>query len=586
MAVILRLLRRVLLAFVLLGTTTARAAPPAPPLEDDYDRLGRLERQAVDAVLAERELTVDRAPAGKTIGEIVVATRPVFAEREGFLTFFNLFHVTTRERIIRRELLFATGEPWDQSRVDETLRNVRDPLYHNVVVILPVVSPSPGTVDVLVVTRDVWSLRLNSRWDVQGLEIINLTLSLSENNLFGLRKRLAASFLLDQGTVQLGPSYIDPNIAGTRLTLRSAWRFVFARDDGDFEGTRSESVLAYPLWSLRSRWAGSLSVSHSFGFDRRFLGNELRPYDAPETEAVETLPWIYRRRDLATEAQVARAFGSRVRQTVGVGHELALQRPALIDEFPEDPVLREAFTRDVLPRSELASAIFAAWELYTPVYGAYRDLDTFDFREDYQLGPLVTARATFARQELGSDRDFVRLSAGARWSSGWRKGLWRVAAGASVRLEDGRAIDKSPSLSMLLATPQLGRFLRVLVYGALDWIVDDEGNRLFALGGSNGLRGYAVNAFVGDARALGHLELRTRPLRIEFFRLGAVLFWDLGHAADTLAELRLHHAVGAGLRTLIPQLDPLVIRVDWAFALSGSSAGWPGRFILGVEQVF
>ena len=98
-------------------------------------------------------------------------------------------------------------------------------------------------------------------------------------------------------------------------------------------------------------------------------------------------------------------------QRVGAGYELDVTRPALTDDFPADPALRASFTRDVLPRSELASAVYARWQLFTPSYGAYRDIDTFDYREDYQLGPALTARLAVARTELGSDRSFLVPSA-------------------------------------------------------------------------------------------------------------------------------------------------------------------------------
>jgi hypothetical protein len=48
---------------------------------DDYDGLGSLERIEVDAVLAERDRAVERAPQAKTVREIIVviagrSTRP------------------------------------------------------------------------------------------------------------------------------------------------------------------------------------------------------------------------------------------------------------------------------------------------------------------------------------------------------------------------------------------------------------------------------------------------------------------------------------------------------------------------------
>ena len=77
---------------------------------------------------------------------------------------------------------------------------------------------------------------------------------------------------------------------------------------------------------------------------------------------------------------------------------------------------------------------------------------------------------------------------------------------------------------------------------------------------------------------------------IWFSRAGAVLFYDVGDAADCYRgcpnDLVLHQDVGVGGRMLLPQLQPYVFRFDWAIPLTGPTAGFPGRFIAGVNQVF
>ena len=109
------------------------------------------------------------------------------------------------------------------------------------------------------------------------------------------------------------------------------------------------------------------------------------------------------------------------------------------------------------------------------------------------------------------------------------------------------------------------------------------------LGGENGLRGYEIGDFFGQARYVGHVELRTRPLPLRALRLGAVAFHDVGHAADRWADLRAYHDAGVGLRLLIPQLNFYVLRVDWAVAFQRgrfTRPGLPGRISAGFRQVF
>ena len=61
------------------------------------------------------------------------------------------------------------------------------------------VGRSPGQVDLLVVTRDIWSLRFNTNFEYQGNALTLLETSLSENNLFGWRKYLSMRLQLRPG---------------------------------------------------------------------------------------------------------------------------------------------------------------------------------------------------------------------------------------------------------------------------------------------------------------------------------------------------------------------------------------------------
>src|ERR1017187_3808748 len=143
-----------------------------------YDELGTLERGAVGAALAARGLTIDPAPAGKIIGTIHVVNLEVFQPGDGgFLEWFNHFHRTTREDHVRRESLLASGTPYDPALADETVRNLRyqsvydsnDTGLSSVVAVVPIQAAVPGTVALLMVTRDLWSLRFNSDWSFEPI---------------------------------------------------------------------------------------------------------------------------------------------------------------------------------------------------------------------------------------------------------------------------------------------------------------------------------------------------------------------------------------------------------------------------------
>jgi outer membrane protein assembly factor BamA len=97
----------------------------------------------------------------------------------------------------------------------------------------------------------------------------------------------------------------------------------------------------------------------------------------------------------------------------------------------------------------------------------------------------------------------------------------------------------------------------------------DTQNTFVDLGGDTGLRGYPSGAYYGFGAnsVVGNLEYRTKPWELRSVHLGGVAFYDAGSVYRSLTRARLHHALGAGLRVLFPQLNRQVFRVDWGVPL-------------------
>ena len=551
-------------------------------------KLGSYERQALHTAQTRLGLEIDSSPNNKILGHIYVVNLDVFLKSEGrFLRWFNIFHRTTRDDVIRREVILRPGQIWDEQKLVETERKLRDPLFTTLVVMTPVKSNKPGQVDLLVVTRDVWSLRFNSNFELQEGKLTEATLSLSENNLFGWRKQLALVFDLNQGAYSLGPLFIDKNIAGSRLQLSADAAALFNRQTDDVEGSRARVSLTYPLWSLDSKWGAGISFSRINSIPRVFQGAALRTYDAPETAEDDALPFEYRQRSLAVETSVTRSLGKKTIHRFTTGHQVISLRPRLLPGFPGSDEAQAAFIRDVLPRSEATSRLFLRYRMFQPRFVAYRNISTYDLAEDARLGPELTAEVAPGLEVIGSDVDHVIVGAGAGYTHDIRKdGFWRIAASAGGRIQGSDLIDNIVSGSARLVSPRLFRAFRIVTRVSGAARIDETANRFLTLGGRTGLRGYAIGQFFGQVRVVGNLELRSMPFKLWVTRAGALVFWDVGHAADTVGDLRLRHDFGIGLRSLIPQLSPLVYRLDWAIATHGPSKGLPGRITAGVEQVF
>jgi hypothetical protein len=452
-------------------------------------------------------------------------------------------------------------------------------------------------VDLLVVTRDIWSLRMNSQFEVQDNVLTLLSISLSENNVFGLRKQAAFVFDMDLGQFSLGPQYIDKNIAGTRLQLQTRWSALFSRSTSEFEGTSSTTIFAYPLWSLRSKWGASIVATHFDSTVRQFLGPDLRLYDNPDTFELELIPRTFDFRVFGLETSGVRSFGDAVKHRLTAGHTLSIRRPSVQDDFGQQgialptkervEIARAAFERDVLPRSERVSAVFVRYNVFTPEFIVYRDLDSYDLPEDARLGPEASVELSSALQIIGSEENFLGVGAGAGWTFDLaRDGLIGADVNGSGRIQGDDFRDGSFGASVRFATPRVASAARLVGRVAYAQLIDDTNNNFLSVGGDSGLRGFAIAQFTGQLRVRGNLEVRSMPIRILFSRVGGLAFWDVGHAADRLAELSLQQDVGIGVRAIVPQLQPFVFRLDYAIPLTGDTAGFPGRFSAGIAQAF
>jgi hypothetical protein len=558
------------------------------------ETLGGLERLSLRRALSSRGYELDPVPWGKVIGKVRIYNEDVFSEGGPVLKFLNNFHVTTKESAIAGEIVVRAGEVWNQELIEESSRRLRDPLWSSVIVIVPVKSAEPGKVDVLIVTRDVWSLRLNTKYTIQQGTLTNLSTSLSENNFLGRRNVLAAAVLMDQGAIAVGPLFYDENVLGKHVSLRVNVAEILTRDDLfdrsklHSEGSSSSISLKKPLWSLASQWGTGMSFSHRFAIDRQFRGTALDTYDDPQTAGDDMLPRLWSIRAWSANAYVEHQWGDKLKQRIELGHSVDSQHPEPLASFPGDAAQRAAFIRDVLPRSELTSVPYVAYSLYTPKYRTRRNVQTYDLAEDVRIGPSLDASFGVGLKILGSDNNFERGGVSGSWTVPWaRDGTITVASGVSLRLQGGALIDNTASASTRVVTP-LFRYFRVVGASTLATRWNDTQNRFFRLGGDPGLRGFLVNELprAGESQRavrafVTQIEARSISKTVWILPVGAVLFWDSGSVAETLGELRLHNSVGVGFRMLVPQTSRELFRFDFPIPLDG-----PDRYHLKVIASF
>lgn len=609
------------LRFVVALASLTAWASAVPARAEGVRELGKLEQESVQDALAELGLTVEPHPEGKIIGRVTVVNQEVFSRRDWWFQLLNRFHWTTRPKVLERELLLKPGQLYDEDLVEESVRNLQNPLtitvsgrsypqqeLSSVVAIVAVKDPRPGMVDLLLVTRDIWSLRFNTNFEFQQNTLSLLQTSLSENNFLGRRKFVSMGFDMDLGKFTVLPTYRDPNVMGTRMMLLASTSLYYTRGSGDYEGNSETFAIRYPLYSLASRWGAGLDVVHQNAVVRAFRGTALAPANvvipvpgtlAPPAAgpflppaqlfAVQPVPYIYRRKIVTVDANVVRQQGVGVIQRLTGGYLVDVRSSETVPGYAPDPLAAQLFLRQYAPISETRSEPYVQYNVFTARYAVYRNLDTFDLRENRQLGPTVTLRVAYGVPALGADFAGPALSGSAGWAVGPKGGYGSVALGASARLREGVFIDRRLTASVFAATPVVRRVARLVIEANASTARNDTARTLYFIGGDTGLRGYAIGAFSGPSAFVGHVEVRTAPVALLSQRFGAVAFYDVGDAAPTFSSMVAYHDFGVGLRWLIPQLNSSVIRVDWAIATQDApltNAGLPGRVTAGFMQIF
>lgn len=157
--------------------------------------------------------------AGRRIGRIRIERQEVFdscgnwLERTG-----NKLHVLTRERVVRRDLLFHPGEAFDPQLTVRNLQLLRSRAYIYEAAIE--VRPDPldtMLVDIILRTRDSWTISVDAGFHSQSRTM----LALSDANILGTGNKLAIKTNFTYNDFDYGGNMVEyeiPNVLGTFFT--------------------------------------------------------------------------------------------------------------------------------------------------------------------------------------------------------------------------------------------------------------------------------------------------------------------------------------------------------------------------------
>lgn len=155
---------------------------------------------------------------GKTVGEIRIDRVPVFEGRNWLERAGNKLHVMTRERVIRRDLLFRPGDAIDPQLLVRNQQLLRSRRYISDADIELRPDPEDSTrVDVLVRTRDSWTITADMGLHGEGRTMFGLY----DANIFGWGNSLKIKTHFSRKNFDYGGNIVEyeiPNVLGTFYT--------------------------------------------------------------------------------------------------------------------------------------------------------------------------------------------------------------------------------------------------------------------------------------------------------------------------------------------------------------------------------
>lgn len=546
-----------------------------------------LENSVIEEGLAFYGWEPEEDPTGKKVESIEIYALEVFDRRDPVPQFLNVFHTKSRDRVIRREVLIQVGELWSRSLVQETERNLRGLRQISLANIAVARGSTPETIRLLVVVKDVWSLRVNSNLGLGGEGLEYLLINPAEENLAGTHVSLGLLYRLDPFRHTWGARLMQPRLAGSRYGVAIQGAGIWGRETQEWEGSSGQFVFEKPLYSLRTQFSHGTRVAWFSEMTRRTLGTGLRSFEVESDEGqVEALPWMYRTERLAADYYATHSWGILNKLDLKYGLEIDHRRYREPDLSAYSDRAQEAFLEHALPVSDVRVSPYVQLRTYQGKFHRTLYMEILGLQEDFWLGYQALLRVFVAGQRLGSSRDLVGTYAalGASWP--WETGLIRLVVEsrnvlASEARHEGVLVGAGRVASPLWGPGRL-HLDAVVAHRYYDYMNVVP----YSLGGNNRLRGYRYDEFQGKDFLAVNAEYRSRSVDILSAQVGAAVFYDWGDAPATLAEFSPKQSVGAGLRILFPQVERTLLRFDYALPLTDRAWTSGGAVYLTFGQAF
>ena len=438
----------------------------------------------------------------------------------------NRLHWSTREKVVRRALLFRAGEKVSARRIHETERYLRALGFLKDARIDPVELPD-GTVLARVWVRDAWTLKGTINYKLQGGQQTQGA-GLQDQNFLGTGKTLDVSWKRDPVRTTETATYVDPQLLGSRWALAGSYLNLS-------DGSSRLLSLQRPYLSLDTPWSATFQLT---SIDSTYTLYDQGKGIYATASHLDTRSAGFSWTALRTESEAWRPGLLLVDNEAQYG---PLETLAPTGSLPAP---------DLAPRRLKGPALTLSY--LGEQYGVFRNLLGMDTPEDYNLGWAGTLAAGAYLSGWGSTlgAPFVQSALSKGWSDGDRDLLLMQASASGRKGPDGWE-DALADLTVTGYWKETSRQISAFQL-ILDGARRPDPEDVYYVGALQGLRGYPNYLHPGDARWLFSLEQRMLTERrwLGILRLGYVAFADLGgiRRLDGTGWSPAYADLGGGLR--------------------------------------
>jgi hypothetical protein len=507
--------------------------------------------------------------AGAVIGRIDIDTRNIFDESDeresnGLYRLANRLHIRSKRSSIKAQLLFASGDRYSARKLAETERTLRLLTYIYDARIVPI-SYADGTVDIKVITWDVWTLSPGVSFGRAGGSN-STNFNLQDTNFLGWGKSLQVSHGSTVDRTSDTIAWTDPNVFASRWT--STLMYVDSSD-----GSQRSLLVTHPFYSLDAPWSTKISASsYDRTISRYNLGDIVDQFNDDEASY-----------ELSGGVSSGLIDGWTRRFTFGMRYDRNLFLPTPTTATPARQ----------LPPDRTLSYPFVGFDFLQDKYAKVGDENQIGRTEDLYFGTEVSGEVGLSNGVFGADRNAVMLAAKAlRGIEITKLQQLFLTSDFSSRVEDGR-------FRNLIADAGGKYYWRWrpdwLLYASLSGTVTSslDPDMQLLLGGDNGMRGYPLRYESGTSRALFTIEQRfyTDWYPFRLVRVGGAIFGDIGRTWGSgvigNSDPGTLRDVGFGLR-LGNTRSGLgnVLHIDFAFPLDNIAGIQKFQFLVQTMQSF